>query len=70
MSNDAIVKKEKKFNRRPNEDIRIRTSEDKKYIMVDLIKTWILPVNYIAAIVKNAASSPQSDSATNDKANG
>ena len=70
MSNDAIVKKEKKFNRRPNEDIRIRTSEDKKYIMVDLIKTWILPVNYIAAIVKNAASSPQSVSATNDKANG
>jgi len=45
---------QKDFVRRPNRQIRLRTSNDGKYFMVDIVETWFFPVNYVATIAANA----------------
>lgn len=54
MGGQFNEKKREKFVRRPNRDIRLRTSKDGRYVMVDIIETWFFPVPYVAAIATNA----------------
>jgi len=59
MSEKTEQKSEKgeaKYERKPNRKIRIRTSEDGRYVIVDVIESWVLPKNYIAKIVENAGN--------------
>ncbi len=50
--------------RKPIQSLKFRRSKDGKYVMVDIITTYILPANYIGAIARNAEvageSSPES----------
>lgn len=40
--------------RKPIQSLKFRRSKDRKYVMVDVVTTYILPANYIAAIARNA----------------
>lgn len=50
-------KQRESFVRRPNRDIRLRTSKDGRYFLVDIIETWFFPVHYVATIAANAGKS-------------
>lgn len=64
VSNGEAEKREYQ-NRKPNHEVRVNLSQDGKYFIFQDITTWILPRNYIAAILKNsgAGKSQESDSA-------
>lgn len=64
VSNGETEKREYQ-DRKPNHEVRINLSQDGKYFIFQDITTWILPRNYIAAILKNggAVKSQEGDSA-------
>ena len=43
-----------KFVRRPNREIRFRTSKDGQYVMVDIVETWFFSSRYISKIADSA----------------
>lgn len=53
MSNNETEERPK-FVRKPNRQIRFRTSKDGKYVMVDIIETWFFSSRYISKIAENA----------------
>lgn len=46
-----------KYDRKPIQDIRFRRSKDGKYIMVDVVQTYIFSANYFEALARNARAS-------------
>lgn len=54
MGGQTNDKQRENFVRRPNRDIRLRTSKDGRYFLVDIIETWFFPVPYVATIAANA----------------
>lgn len=45
----------KRFERKPNFDMRAKLSRDGRYWVIERVETWILPANYISAISRNHA---------------
>ena len=45
----------KRFERKPNFDMRAKLSRDGRYWLIERVETWILPANYISAIIRNHA---------------
>ena len=43
-----------RFERKPIHEIRVRTSKNGDYVLIDSIETWIFPTEYFATIVANA----------------
>ena len=55
MENKSEEKQTKRFERKPNFDLRAKLSRDGRFWIIERIETWILPANYMAAISKNHA---------------
>ena len=55
MSNNNANEKENGgfYARRPVEEIKAFKSKDGKYFVVQIIKTCVLPINYVGTILKN-----------------
>lgn len=70
MGGQFSDKSNEKFVRRPNRDIRLRTSKDGRFVMVDIIETWFFRVPYVAAVAANAGKgkSPPDGQETDGKA--
>jgi len=49
-------KKFKRFERRPNFDMRAKLSRDGRFWIIERVETWILPAQYLAVISQNHAS--------------
>ncbi len=45
------------FERKPVQDIRFRRSKDGKYVLVDVVQTWIFSQKYFEALAKNTKAS-------------
>lgn len=45
----------KRYERKPNFDMRAKLSRDGRYWIIERVETWILPANYISAISRNHA---------------
>ncbi len=46
-----------RYDRKPLHDVRVRTSKDGRFIMVDSVETWIFPAQYFRTVLGNAANS-------------
>ena len=57
MAEQEKQKDRKKFVQKPNREIRLRTSKDGKYVMVDIIETWFFSSRYFSKIAENAGKS-------------
>ena len=45
----------KRYERKPNFDMRAKLSRDGRFWILERVETWILPANYLAAISRNHA---------------
>ena len=52
----------KRFVQTPSRSIRLRTSKDGRFVMVDVVETWFFSTRYIAKLVQNAGNSKRADS--------
>lgn len=58
----------KRYERKPNLDLRTKLSRDGRYWIVERVETWILPANYLSTISRNhdlekdRAANPEPDS--------
>ena len=66
MGDQFNDKQRDKFVRRPNRDIRLRTSKDGRFLMVDIIETWFFRVPYVAAVTANAGKGKPRPDASED----
>ncbi len=55
MENKPDDKQIKRYERKPNFDLRAKLSRDGRYWIIERVETWILPANYLATISKNHA---------------
>lgn len=55
MENKTDDKQIKRFERKPNFDMRAKLSRDGRYWIIERVETWILPANYLSAISRNHA---------------
>lgn len=63
METKAEDKEVKRYERKPNFDLRAKLSRDGRYWIFERTETWILPVNYLAVIHKNHALAVGSENA-------
>lgn len=45
----------KRFERKPNFDIRAKLSKDGRFWIIERVETWILPARYLDVIAQNHA---------------
>lgn len=57
MADQQKQNERKKFVQKPNREIRLRTSKDGKYVMVDIIETWFFSSRYFSKVAENAGKS-------------
>jgi hypothetical protein len=43
----------KRYERKPNLDMRAKLSRDGRFWIIERVETWILPANYLSAISRN-----------------
>ena len=51
----TVEKNLKRYERKPNFDMRAKFSRDGRFWILERVETWILTVNYLAAISRNRA---------------
>ena len=55
MENQGEEKKAKRYERKPNFDMRAKLSRDGRFWIIERVETWILPAQYLAVIAQNHA---------------
>ncbi len=55
MENQGEDKKSKRYERKPNFDMRAKLSRDGRFWILERVETWILPAQYLAVIAQNHA---------------
>ncbi len=56
MENKNDEKQGKRYERKPNFDLRSKLSRDGRYWIFERIETWIVPAKYLAVISQNHGS--------------
>ena len=69
MAEQEKQRDRKKFVQKPNREIRLRTSKDGKYVLVDIIETWFFSSRYFSKIAENAGK-PKPDAAHHEEDRG